>query len=96
MLGRMAHTCNPSTQEVEAGGAEVQGHPQLCDSSRAALATKDCLPKKKKKKKVAQQVITPAAKERDLGLVPEPHARDRTNSCKLSSGLHTHHSTCTK
>ena len=26
-LGMVAHTCHPSTWEVEAGGSEVQGHP---------------------------------------------------------------------
>lgn len=25
----VAHTCNPSTREVEAGGWQVEGHPQL-------------------------------------------------------------------
>lgn len=27
--GMMAHTYNPSPEEMEAGGSEVQGHPQL-------------------------------------------------------------------
>lgn len=27
--GTVAHTCNPSTYDVEAGGSRVQGHPQL-------------------------------------------------------------------
>lgn len=29
----VAYTCNPSTWEVDAGGPEVQGQPQLYETS---------------------------------------------------------------
>jgi hypothetical protein len=32
------HVCDPSTWEVEAGGTEVQGYPQLCNMFEAAWA----------------------------------------------------------
>lgn len=31
------HSCHPSTQEVEMGGAGVQGHPQLYNEFKASL-----------------------------------------------------------
>jgi hypothetical protein len=33
----VVHTCDPSTQEVEAGGSEVQGYSQLHKEFDAAL-----------------------------------------------------------
>jgi hypothetical protein len=41
----MVHACNPSTQEVEAGGLRVQGQPELHSEtlSQKQNKTKSCL-----------------------------------------------------
>lgn len=42
----VVHSCNPIIREVEAGGSEVQGHPQLHSKSEASLGYKRlCLKK---------------------------------------------------
>lgn len=41
----VAHICNPSTWEVEAGGSEIQSHPQLHAKSEANLLRSVPLPK---------------------------------------------------
>lgn len=52
----MKHACNSSTQEVQAGGPDVQGYPQLkrefksiLDDSRACLKISNKQTNKKKK-----------------------------------------------
>lgn len=46
--------CNPSTQEVEAGGLGVQGHPCLYNKSEAGLGlTRLCLNKHTEKRPAA-------------------------------------------
>lgn len=38
--GMMVNVCNPSTQDVEAGGSEVKGHPWLPREFGASLGYK--------------------------------------------------------
>lgn len=52
-LAEVVHAFHPSTQKVETGGLEVQGHPGLCSEfvvSQSEILEMLC-PKKKKKKK---------------------------------------------
>lgn len=37
ILGTVAHTCNPSVQEVETGRLGVQGHPRQHSNLEASL-----------------------------------------------------------
>lgn len=37
-LGRVAQICHPIIRELEAGGSEIQNHPQLCSKFEASLS----------------------------------------------------------
>lgn len=52
----VAHVCNPSTQEVEAGGSKVQRHPWLHSSFNDSLRyMKSCLERRKRRGKKEEE-----------------------------------------
>lgn len=56
-------TGNPSTQEVKAGGSDVQGHPQLQKELKVTLFyIRDCLKKKKLPKSDGERTQTEGIK----------------------------------
>jgi hypothetical protein len=49
-LGMPTYSCNPGTQEVEAGGSEFQSHPVLYGENQPQLETLSLKRKEKEKK----------------------------------------------
>jgi hypothetical protein len=54
-LGMVVHVCNPSTEELKAGGLAVQSHPCLCGKFEASLGYKRPFCKNSKKQKKYSQ-----------------------------------------